>query len=94
MARTHTNPRKGKRTAEPATVGAFAAKTHLARLLVRVAGGETITITRHGAPVARLVPVTPPRPASADLLARMQALAERYTLGDVDWQTLRDEGRK
>jgi len=39
------------------TVGAFEAKTHLSRLLDRVAQGETLTITRHGSPVARLVPI-------------------------------------
>src|ERR1700690_1024643 len=39
------------------TVGAFEAKTHLAELLDRVGRGETITITRHGVPAARLVPV-------------------------------------
>lgn len=39
------------------TVGAFEAKTHLPRLLDRVARGESLTITRHGQPVARLVPV-------------------------------------
>jgi len=41
------------------TVGTFEAKTHLTRLLDRVAAGEHITITRHGNPVARLVPVRP-----------------------------------
>ncbi len=39
------------------TIGAYEAKTHLPRLLDRVASGETLTITRHGQPVARLVPV-------------------------------------
>ena len=39
-------------------VGAFDAKTHLSRLLDRVEKGDSITITRHGIPVARLVPVT------------------------------------
>jgi prevent-host-death family protein len=33
------------------------AKTHLSRLLQRVAGGEEITIANAGVPVARLVPV-------------------------------------
>ena len=33
------------------------AKTHLSRLLARVAGGEEITIAKAGVPVARLVPV-------------------------------------
>lgn len=34
----------------------YEAKTHLPRLLDRVARGESLTITRHGHPVARLVP--------------------------------------
>lgn len=54
------------------TVGAYEAKTHLARLLTRVEGGERITITRHGVPVAVLVPATPgsftePREVAAEL---------------------------
>jgi prevent-host-death family protein len=38
------------------TVGAYEAKTNLSSLLDDVARGETITITKHGVPVARLVP--------------------------------------
>ena len=38
-----------------AEVGVHEAKTHLSRLLRRVASGEEITITRGGDPVARLV---------------------------------------
>jgi prevent-host-death family protein len=33
------------------------AKTHLSRLLQKVAAGEEVTIARAGTPVARLVPV-------------------------------------
>lgn len=40
-----------------ATVGAFEAKTKLSELLDMVERGEEVTITRHGEPVARLVPV-------------------------------------
>lgn len=35
------------------------AKTHLSRLLQRVAAGEEVTIARAGVPVARLVAVAP-----------------------------------
>jgi prevent-host-death family protein len=35
------------------------AKTHLSRLLMRVAQGEEIVIARAGKPIARLVPVEP-----------------------------------
>jgi prevent-host-death family protein len=38
------------------SVGAYQAKTHLPQLLDRVEGGETITITRYGKPVAKLIP--------------------------------------
>ncbi len=37
-------------------VQASAAKTHLAQLLDDVERGETIVITRHGRPIARIVP--------------------------------------
>lgn len=40
------------------SIGAFDAKTRLSELLERVARGETIQITKHGHPVARLVPAT------------------------------------
>jgi prevent-host-death family protein len=38
-------------------IGAYDAKTHLPRLLERVEKGERFVITRHGKPVAELVPV-------------------------------------
>ena len=41
------------------TIGVSEAKAHLAKLLDRVAKGKTITITRHGVPVATLQPVDP-----------------------------------
>jgi prevent-host-death family protein len=44
-----------------ATVNVHEAKTHLSRLLARVAKGEEIVIARAGTPIARLVPVGKPR---------------------------------
>ena len=38
------------------TVGAYEAKTKLPQLLDKVAQGNSITITKHGVPVAKLVP--------------------------------------
>ena len=43
------------------SIGANNTKTHLPQLLDRVARGESLTITRHGKPVAHLVPVTTDR---------------------------------
>jgi prevent-host-death family protein len=56
------------------TVGAYEAKTHLPALLERVASGEQITITRHGRPVARLVPAeAPATPVEATIAALLDA---------------------
>lgn len=41
------------------SVGVHEAKTHLSRLLERVAAGEEIAITRRGEEVAPLVPTRP-----------------------------------
>jgi prevent-host-death family protein len=41
-------------------VNVHEAKTHLSRLLHRVAAGEEIVISRAGKPVARLIPVAAP----------------------------------
>jgi prevent-host-death family protein len=40
-------------------VNVHEAKTHLSRLLLRVAGGEEIVIARAGRPVAKLVSIEP-----------------------------------
>lgn len=42
------------------TVNVHEAKTHLSKLLARVARGEEILIARAGKPIARLVPAGPP----------------------------------
>jgi prevent-host-death family protein len=44
-----------------AEVNIHEAKTHLSRLLRRVAAGEEIVIARAGKPVARLVPAAEPK---------------------------------
>jgi len=49
------------------SVGSYEAKTHLPRLLSQVEKGESITITKHGKPIAVLSPAqqTPPRDVKA-----------------------------
>jgi prevent-host-death family protein len=77
-----------------ATVGAYEAKTHLPELLKRVENGETITITRHGHPVAELVP---PRAASRrdarQVIDDIKRFRKGHTLGpDLTIRQLIDEG--
>lgn len=38
----------------------FAAKTHLSALVEQALAGEEVVLTRHGEPVARIVPYAPP----------------------------------
>jgi prevent-host-death family protein len=77
-------------------VGAYEAKTHFSELLERVAAGEQITITRHGSPVARLVPVDPvfsDAERRAAVVA-MRQLASRNRLDGLRVKELIAEGRK
>lgn len=77
-------------------VGAYDAKTHFSELLERVAAGEQITITRHGAPVARLVPFQPvySEDERRAAVAAMRQLASRNRLGGLSVRALIAEGRK
>lgn len=59
-------------------VQAANAKTHLPQLLDAVERGETIVITRHGRPVARLIPDSGNRTAlAAQAVDRIKALRSR-----------------
>lgn len=60
------------------TVGSYQAKTHLPQLLERVEQGETFTITRHGKPIARLLPAMPAseRPDILDAISAMARFQE------------------
>lgn len=76
------------------TVGSYEAKTHLSRLLDEVARGETIEITKHGRPVARLVP--PPgheRPDVDVAIAAIRAARIGVRLEGVSIRELIKEGR-
>ena len=69
-------------------IGAYEAKTHLPRLLDRVAAGESLTITRHGRPVARLVPVDEDdraraRAAARRILERRKRLPHRVPIAEL-----------
>jgi len=57
-------------------IGAYAAKTHLGQLLDRVEAGETLTITRNGKPVAKLVPAAEAKPTGSAIVERFKALRE------------------
>jgi len=77
------------------TVGSYEAKTHLPQLLQRVISGEQITITRHGVPIARLVPVVPEM--RHDLKATVEAIRQFRNgrmLGHLSIREMIREGRR
>jgi len=77
------------------TVGLFEAKTHLSALLKRVAQGEEIAITKHGVPVALLVPVANRRKKDPKKVAeRIRALRRGTRLEGVTIRQLLEEGRR
>ena len=78
------------------TVGAYEAKTHLPELLEKVEAGEEITITKHGAPVAKLVPVKKEVRAEERLAAihRIQKLARGLSLRGLKIKDLIAAGRR
>lgn len=81
------------------SVGSYEAKTHLPRLLSRVEKGETITITKHGKPVARLVPAEdPPKRDVATVIREFRAFSKERsrTLGKLSAREIKamiEEGR-
>ena len=78
-----------------ATVGIFEAEAHLSSLLDRVEQGEEVVITRHGEPVARLVPARTVDKAKVDeAIAQLKILRQGASLGGLSWKELRDECRK
>ena len=77
------------------TVSAFDAKTHLSQLLHEAEQGRTITITRRGKPIARLVPMEAERESlePEGIVERFEEIRGRVK-GRVEVRALIDEGRK
>jgi prevent-host-death family protein len=78
------------------TIGAYEAKTHLSELLEKVEAGEEIVITKHGTPVAKLVPVKkePSAEERGAAIRRIQKLGTRLSLTGLKVKDLIAEGRR
>ncbi len=77
------------------TVGAYEAKTHLAKLLERVSKGERITITKHGVPVAVLHPPgfqhkTEPK----KVISALRNFRNQHYLNGLSLREMIEEGRQ
>ena len=75
-------------------IGVYEAKTHLPRLLDEVERGESVTITRHGKPVARLVPIERRKRSVSEAIDAIRELRKGNVLGDITIRELIEEGRR
>jgi prevent-host-death family protein len=75
-------------------VGVYDAKTHLAKLLDEVERGETVTITRHGRPVAKLVSVSPRELTVEEAIKELQEFGRKHPLRGLKIKDLIEEGRR
>lgn len=76
-------------------INVYAAKTQLSRLIDRAEAGEEVVITRHGRPVARLVPVeSRSKPRKLGILAGKIRIASDFDAPLPDEILARFEGRK
>lgn len=77
------------------TLGSYAAKTRFSELLERVAGGEEIMITKHGVPVARLVPANGIMPEDRQAaIEELRGFRKGRSLGQASVRELIEEGRR
>lgn len=76
-------------------VGSYQAKTHLPLLLKRVARGERFTITRHGVPIAMLVPdENRPKVDIHKVIEEMKKFRRGHKSGKLTIREMIEEGRK
>ena len=76
-------------------IGIYDARARLSELIERVQSGEEVVLTRHGEPVARLVPEKPRRKRSRTAtVTRIRALAKRLNIHGVDVRKLIEEDRR
>jgi len=78
------------------TVGAYEAKTRFGELLREVENGETIIVTRHGFPVARLSPMDKEADDAAAAIEELHRYRREHrpTLGGMSIRDLVEEGRE
>ncbi len=75
-------------------IGSYEAKTHLPRLLKEVERGETFTITNHGRPVARLVPIRPATGSGEGAVAAIKRLRPARSCSDIPLDTVTEAMRQ
>lgn len=80
-------------------IGIYEAKTQLPKLVADAQNGKSFTITRHGKPVARIVPLDNENDFLQDkkrqaAINELRTFRKGRSLGDISIRELIEEGRK
>jgi len=76
-------------------IGSYEAKTHLPQILKKVEKGERFTITRHGVPIAELIPVSAARRKTPEELIReVHRLRKGLKLKGLSIKEMVNKGRR
>lgn len=75
-------------------IGAYEAKTHLPRLLDEVAAGRSYTITKHGVPVAQLVPARRFDAHPEDIIRDLREMRRGITAEGSGIRDMIEDGRR
>lgn len=77
------------------TIGAFEAKNRLSELLTAAENGEVVMITKHGRPIAKLVPIDDfDRAKAREAADWLIEFRKKHSLGGLKIKDLINEGRK
>ena len=76
-------------------IGSYEAKTQLPRLISRVAKGERIVITKHGQPVAMLVPFSDHEVTDIkSVIEEIKQFRKKHKLRGLSIKQMIEEGRR
>lgn len=76
-------------------VSSYEAKTHLSRLLGKVVNGKSITITKHGVPIAEIIPVPSKRKKDPKkVIEELQSFRKGLKRGNLTVRKMIEEGRR
>ena len=79
------------------TVGLYDAKTHFSELLREVENGETVTVTRHGVAIARIMPIQEVASDASSVIDDLLRFTEEHDIrlgGGITIRELIEEGRR
>jgi len=82
---------------EQQTIGAFEAKTHFSQIIGKVENGQGFIITKHGKPVAKIIPFEPkPEITRKEAFTKLTMMRKLYNgkPGSFNIREAIEDGRK